>query len=161
MSGAVVTFPIVLEVKSIIGFIWPPILTMRRLLKPKLLADISISTPTPPAELVQNLTFQRDYRALAASSTAIALSIGSASYDTYDGSGDGAAVRGRDANWQTIYAAIRVAVEITKESSDLFPPLKAVVGAMSVLIKNCDVGVLFAIWIPPHPLPLLAPANIR
>jgi hypothetical protein len=32
-----------------------------------------------------------------------------------------------------------MAVEITKESSDMFLPLKAVVGALSVLIKNYDV----------------------
>ena len=32
-----------------------------------------------------------------------------------------------------------MAVEITKESADMFPPLKAVVGAVSVLIKNYDV----------------------
>ena len=34
-----------------------------------------------------------------------------------------------------------MAVEITKESSDMFLPLKAVVGAVSVLIKNYDVSV--------------------
>jgi hypothetical protein len=43
--------------------------------------------------------------------------------------------------WRAAYAAVRMAVEVTKESSDLFPPLKAVVGAMSVLMKNYDVGV--------------------
>ena len=32
-----------------------------------------------------------------------------------------------------------MAVEVTKESSDMFLPLKAVVGALSVLIKNYDV----------------------
>ena len=35
-----------------------------------------------------------------------------------------------------------VAVEITKESSDLLLPLKAVAGALSVLIKNYDVRPL-------------------
>jgi hypothetical protein len=33
-----------------------------------------------------------------------------------------------------------MAVEIAKESSDMFLPLKAVVGALSVLIKNYDVS---------------------
>ena len=33
-----------------------------------------------------------------------------------------------------------MAVDITKESSDMFLPLKAVVGAISVLIKNYDVS---------------------
>ena len=42
-----------------------------------------------------------------------------------------------------------MAVEIAKESSDLFLPLKAVVGALSVLIKNYDVS----------PLPMTCPIN--
>ena len=33
-----------------------------------------------------------------------------------------------------------MAVEIANASSDMFLPLKAVVGALSVLIKNYDVG---------------------
>ena len=33
-----------------------------------------------------------------------------------------------------------MAVEIAKESSDMFLPLKAVVGALSVLIQNYDVS---------------------
>jgi len=33
-----------------------------------------------------------------------------------------------------------MAVDIAKESSDMFLPLKAVVGALSVLIKNYDVS---------------------
>jgi hypothetical protein len=33
-----------------------------------------------------------------------------------------------------------MAVEVANESSDLFLPLKAVAGALSVLIKNYDVG---------------------
>jgi len=31
-------------------------------------------------------------------------------------------------------------VDVAKESSDMFLPLKAVVGALSVLIKNYDVS---------------------
>jgi len=31
-------------------------------------------------------------------------------------------------------------IEIAKETSDMFLPLKAVVGALSVLIKNYDVS---------------------
>jgi hypothetical protein len=112
---------------------------MPRLRKSKPSTDTPDSTPTLP-ELVQNLTSQRDFRALAASSTAIALSVGSPTYNTGDTSSDGAAVQGRHTSWQTAYAAVRVAVEITKETTDLFLPLKAVVGAVSVLIKNYDVG---------------------
>ena len=35
-----------------------------------------------------------------------------------------------------------MAIEITKESSDMFLPLKAVVGALSVLIRNYDVSLI-------------------
>ena len=46
----------------------------------------------------------------------------------------------KESRWRTVYGAARTAVEITKESSDMFLPLKAVVGALSVLIKNYDVS---------------------
>jgi hypothetical protein len=113
---------------------------MPRLRKSKPLADISVASP---AELVQELTSlpRKDSRTLAATSTAIALSVGSPFYIT---SSDGATVRGRDTGWQTAYAAVRIALGTTKESSDLCLPLKAVVGAMSALVKNYDVSVFFA-----------------
>jgi hypothetical protein len=114
---------------------------MHRLRKPKQLADPPVLTPACPAELVQNLTSQRDSRAIAASSTAIALSISSAFCDTRDTSRDGSNTRGRDASWQSAYTAAKIAIDITKESSDMFLPLKAVVGAISVLIKNYDVSI--------------------
>ena len=108
---------------------------MPRLRKSKSPAHTPVPTPTPPVELVQDLASRKGYGALAASSTAIALSIGSAfKHD--------ATVQRRDIGWQTAYDAVRMAVEITKESSDLCLPLKAVVGAISVLIKNFDVGVV-------------------
>jgi hypothetical protein len=73
---------------------------MRRFRKSKLPADIPNSTPTTPTELVPNLTSQRDSKPLAASSTAV----GSGFYDTRDmPSGDGAAVRGMDTDWQSGY----------------------------------------------------------
>jgi len=34
-----------------------------------------------------------------------------------------------------------MAIEIAKETSDMFLPLKAVVGAVSALMKNYDVSV--------------------
>ena len=34
-----------------------------------------------------------------------------------------------------------MAVEAAKESSDMFPPLKAVLGALSVLVRNYDASV--------------------
>ena len=112
---------------------------MRRLLTPKPSADIS--TSTPPAGLVEDLAFRRDSRVLVATSSAIALSLGSALHDTSKTSSDGATVRGKDTGWETAYGAARMAMEIAKESSDMFPPLKAVVGAMSILIRNYDVSV--------------------
>ena len=113
---------------------------MRRLFKSKPPADVStptqIPTPPSPAELIKDLTSQRDSRALAATSSAIALSLGSALYDT----SDGATVLRRNTGWQSAYGAARMAVEIAKESSDMFPPLKVVVGAISILIRNYDVS---------------------
>jgi len=125
---------------------WSHTFTMPRHHKPKQPRDTPISTPTSPADLIQNLTPlpRGDSRALATSSTAIALSISSAFFSTagpHDTSGDGAAVQGRDTGWQTAYAAVRMAVETIKESSDLCLPLKAVVGAVSVLMKNYDVSM--------------------
>ena len=116
---------------------------MRRFLKSKPPVDIPTParTPTPPAKLVKDLGSRRDSRALAATSSAFALSLGSALYDTFDTSSDGATVLGRDIGWQTAYGAARMAVEVAKECSDMLPPLKAVVGAVSVLIKNYDVSV--------------------
>ena len=99
----------------------------------------NISTPTSPADL-RNLASRRDPRTLTATSAAIALSLGSALYDTHDTSSDGATVQERDTGWQTAYGVARMAVEIANGSSDMFLPLKAVVGAMSVLIKNYDVS---------------------
>ena len=112
---------------------------MRRLFKSKSSADLS--TPTPPARLVQDLASRRDYRALAATSTAVALSISSTIYDSRDTSSDDATILGRDTVWRTAYGGARMAVEIAKETSDALPPLKAVVGAISILIKNYDVSV--------------------
>jgi hypothetical protein len=134
---------------------------MHRLRKSKSPADPPASTPTHPAELVQTLTSQRDSRAIAASSTAIALSISSAFYDTSDTPSDGVDVRGRDTGWQTAYTTAKMAVEIAKESSDMFLPLKAVVGAISVLIKNYDVSVSYPRTEYSLILcPFLAPANV-
>jgi len=107
---------------------------MPRFRKSKQPADNSVSTPTSPADLVHGLTSQRNSVALAATSAAIALSIGTPFSDARG-------VTIQDTGWQTTYAAVRMAVDAIKESSDLCLPLKAVVGAMSVLIKNYDVSV--------------------
>ena len=105
-------------------------------------SKLPVSAPVTPSELAQKFRSlaQNDPRTLAASSTGIALSIASASYDTCGTSDNDIGVRGKDLGWQTAYGAARMTVELTKESSDMFLPLKAVAGALSVLIKNCDVG---------------------
>ena len=102
-----------------------------------------VSTPALLPELPQQLESlpQGDSRTLVASSTTIAPPIGSAFDDAHDASSDGTIVRGKDTDWQAAYGAARMALEIAKESSDMFLPLKAVAGAMSVLIKNYDVGM--------------------
>jgi len=97
--------------------------------------------PTSPVELARELMSRKDSKALAATSSAIALSICSAFSDTCDTSSGDATVQGVDTIVPTTYAAVRMAVEITKESSDLCLPLKAVVGAMSALMKNFEVSV--------------------
>jgi len=94
--------------------------------------------PTLSTKLVRKLTSKKDHKTLGATSSTIALSINSAFNDARDTSSDGATVQGMNEIGQTAYAAVRMAVEIAKESSDLCPPLKAVVGAMSALMKNYD-----------------------
>lgn len=46
----------------------------------------------------------------------------------------------KESGWGTAYAAAKMAVDMAKESSDMFLPVKAVAGALSVLIKNYDVS---------------------
>ena len=112
---------------------------MRRFRKSKAPADILAPTSTSPEKLVK----KGDSGALATLSAGIALSIGSPSNNTRATSSDGTTAQGMDAVRQTTYAIARMVVETTKESSDLCLPLKAVVGALSVLMKNYDVSVLF------------------
>jgi hypothetical protein len=80
----------------------------------------------------------KDWRALAASSSAIALSIASSSCDPIDDplNEPGAS---KESVWKAAYGAARMAIEIAKDSSDMLPPLKAVMVTLSVLVKNCDV----------------------
>jgi len=110
------------------------------------------TTPASPVEFMKKLATihprTKDTRALAASSGVIALSIGSPSRDPLDtalnepgSSGEsGWKTSYGESGWKTAYGTARMAVEVAKESSDMFLPLKAVVGALSVLIKNHDVS---------------------
>ena len=136
-----VTFPISLEVKPIIELTQTFTFVMPRFRRSKSSSNTSPPTPTPPAKLVRKLASQRESTALAATSSAIALSISSAFGGVDDTSSGGVTNQEGDTGWKTAYAAVRMAIEITKESSDLCLPLKAVVGAVSVLTKNYDVSV--------------------
>ena len=102
-------------------------------------------TPTPiefiKRELVTAHSKAKDPKALAASSTAIALSIGSPPHDSSD-TGSNEPGSSKHSGWRTAYGTARMAVEIAKESSDMFLPLKAVVGALAVLVKNYDASPL-------------------
>ena len=82
-------------------------------------------------------------------SSAITLSISPAFGDGRGMPNDSAAGQRGDMGWQMAYASVRMVVEITKESSDLCPPLKVVVGAILTLMKNYDVSVLFTNIISP------------
>lgn len=77
--------------------------------------------------------------ALVALSTSITSAIGSPSQGPSSDPGVDQPETSKRSRWRTAYAAARIAIEIAKESADMFPPLKAVVGAVSVLIKNYDV----------------------
>ena len=80
----------------------------------------------------------KDRRALAASTSAIALAIAPPPCDPTDNAPNDPG-SSKESTWKTAYGAARLAVEIANASSDMFLPLKAVVGALSVLIKNYDV----------------------
>ena len=98
------------------------------------------TTPTERKEAVKTNPKARAKKpgALAALSTSIASAIGSSSQGPSDNGVDQPGTS-KESRWRTAYVAARMAVEIAKESTDMFLPLKAVVGALSVLIKNYDV----------------------
>jgi len=144
-----------------IGLVLSSTFAMPLFRRSRSLADISASTPTPQGGLLRRLVNRKDPKTLAATSNAIALSISSAfndasrsssdvprlssdvcpsSSDVRPLSSDGATGQGGDTSWRTAYAAVRMAIEITEASSDMFPPLKAVAAAISALMKNYDVS---------------------
>lgn len=119
----------------------PLTLLMSRPRSSKSSEDFPASTLTFPAKLVRKFASRKEPKALAALSSSIALSTSSAFSNAHGTPRDYATSPGRVTSWQTAYAAAKMAVEIAKESSDMFPPLKAVVGAMSVLFQNYDVSM--------------------
>ena len=64
---------------------------------------------------------------------------------------DPKAVPENKTNWKsTAYATTKLAINIAKESSDAFPPLKSVLGGLSAILDHCDV--YYAPPISPCPL---------
>ena len=116
-------------------------------------ANSSPRTPTPPiADYIrQGLATlhprKKDRRALVASSSAVALSIISPSCDSNNSTPIDPGLS-KESAWKAAYGAARMAVDVAKDSFDVFPPVKAVLVALSVLMKNCDVGF------PPAPRPI-------
>jgi hypothetical protein len=49
----------------------------------------------------------------------------------------------------TAYSTTKLAINMVKESSDIFPPLKSVAGGLSAILQHCDVRSTSLI--PPHP----------
>lgn len=100
-----------------------------------------LPTPTSPAKQAKERSYLRtkNQSALASPSNANALSTVPATCDPSDITPN-ESEPSKESVWRTTYAAAKIAVETAKESSDMFPPLKAVLGAISVLIKNCDVS---------------------
>ena len=82
----------------------------------------------------------KNLRALAASSSAVALSTASPSCDPTDAAPDNPA-SSKESVLKAAYGAAKIAIDIAKDSSDVLPPLKAVMVVLSVLIKNYDVGL--------------------
>jgi len=125
--------------KPIIELIRTPTFAMPRKLKPS--GDTLAPVPAPSPKLVRQLTSRKDHKTLGATSSAIALSISSAISDAGDASRNDDTVQGMNEIRKTAYAAVRIALEVAKEPSCLCPPLRAVVGATSALMKNYDVSV--------------------
>ena len=99
-------------------------------------------TPTPPVEHARRelATFNRtkDQRTLAALPVAFALSCIPPSSDFKHTAPDEPGPL-KESGWKAVYGAARMVVEAANESSDMCLPLKAVVGVLSVLVRNYDV----------------------
>jgi len=53
---------------------------------------------------------------------------------------DPSAAYEKKTSWKsTAFSATKLAINIVKDSSDVFPPLKSVVGSLSAILKICDV----------------------
>ena len=121
---------------------------MRRLLE-KALPKSPPRTPPPPTvgPVSQALTTidprVKGLGMLIATASGIASSIASPPRDPADIAPDEPGPS-KESHWRTAYNAAKIALDTANASSDMFLPLKAVVGALSVFIKNYDVRFLQA-----------------
>jgi len=56
--------------------------------------------------------------------------------------------KGKSRWGSTVYATTKLAINLVKESSDAFPPLKSVAGGLSAILNHCDVQYISLIL--PH-----------
>ena len=117
---------------------------MRRFRKKPSSSATPTDAPPPMVEYIKRelATFHprtKNPMALAASSSSIALSIAYPSCGPSDVGIDGPE-SSKESAWKAAYGTAKIAVDIAKDSSDMLPPLKAVMVALSVFIKNYDVG---------------------
>ena len=60
-------------------------------------------------------------------------------------------------SWKsTAYASAKVVIDVVKESSDAFPPLKSAVGGLAAILKHCDVR---SVSLAPSMVLTIVPAN--
>ena len=70
---------------------------------------------------------------------------------------DRGAANENKSSWKsTAYSSVKVVIDMVKESSDVFPPLKAVMGGLAAILKHYDV---WSISPTPSTILTIAPAN--
>ena len=64
-------------------------------------------------------------------------------------------------NWKsTAYSTIKLAVNPVKESADVVPPLKSVIGGLAVILNHCDVRCISRSTLPTILTALLANSRV-
>ena len=103
-----------------------------------------LPTPTPPIKYMKEelATFQPQAGGEGQMSVSSGGIAASNTYSSRNPVGTPPNKPGSDveSSWKTAYEAARMAVEVDEEPSNMFLPLKAVAGALSVLIKSYGVS---------------------
>lgn len=102
-------------------------------------------TPLTNEQSIESLGRERSVGALATLSYTIALSYAIAlpippHHCGFAGTTRSELFTPEESGWKEVYGRASRAVRVSGDSSDMFPPLKAVVDALSVLVKNFGVG---------------------